>query len=113
VFYYTSVEFNLADLFERAVDTFGDREYLVAEGKRRTYAEMEARANQLAHHLQQSGVNAGDHVGIYAYNSTEWVECLWAIFKIRAVWVNRFGEERPPGGGTPEVTTLAALRGVL
>ena len=33
------MEFNLADLFEAAVDAFGDREYLVAEGERRTYAE--------------------------------------------------------------------------
>ena len=88
MFYYTSVEFNLADLFERAADTFGDREYLVSEGKRRTYADMEARANQLAHHLQQAGVKPGEHVGIYAYNSAEWVEAAWAIFKIRAVWIN-------------------------
>jgi acyl-CoA synthetase (AMP-forming)/AMP-acid ligase II len=82
------VEANLADLFELAVDLFGDREYLVAEGKRRTYAEMEHRANQLAHHLQDQGVGPGDHVGIYAYNSVEWVESLWALFKLRAVWIN-------------------------
>ncbi|MFI5041974.1 MAG: acyl-CoA synthetase [Acidimicrobiales bacterium] len=79
---------NLADLFELAVDTFGDREYLVCEGKRRTYAEMEERANRLAHHLQASGIGPGDHVGIYAYNSVEWVESLWAVFKLRAVWIN-------------------------
>jgi len=58
------MEFNLADLFENAVDHFGDREYLVANDKRRTYAEMEARANRLAHHL------------------------AWAVFKIRAIWIN-------------------------
>ncbi|HEY2428651.1 MAG TPA: acyl-CoA synthetase [Acidimicrobiales bacterium] len=79
---------NLADLFELAVDTFPERDYLVAEGKRRTYAEMEERANRLAHHLQAEGVGPGDHVGIYAYNSVEWVESLWAIFKLRAVWIN-------------------------
>ncbi|MHB1787283.1 MAG: acyl-CoA synthetase [Acidimicrobiales bacterium] len=82
------MEFNLADLFESAADAFGEREYLVAENKRRTYAEMEQRANRLAHHLAESGVKAGDHVGIYAYNSVEWVETLWATFKIRATWIN-------------------------
>ena len=82
------MEFNLADLFENAVDHFGEREYVVADGKRCTYAEMDARANRLAHHLAANGVGAGDHVGIYAYNSIEWVETLWAVFKIRAVWVN-------------------------
>jgi acyl-CoA synthetase (AMP-forming)/AMP-acid ligase II len=82
------VEFNLADLFENSVDNYGEREYLVAEGKRRTYAELEARANRLAHHLAANGVGPGDHVGIYAYNCVEWVEAVWAVFKIRAVWVN-------------------------
>ena len=88
--------FNLADLFDQAVDAWPDREYLVAEGQRRTFAEMEARANRLAHHLAARGVGPGDHVGIYAYNCVEWVEALWAIFKIRAVWINinyRYVEE--------------------
>ncbi|HEU5302477.1 MAG TPA: acyl-CoA synthetase [Acidimicrobiia bacterium] len=82
------MQFNLADLFENAVDHFAEREYLVCDGERRTYAEMEERANRLAHHLQDHGVGPGDHVGIYALNSVEWVETLWAVFKLRAVWVN-------------------------
>jgi acyl-CoA synthetase (AMP-forming)/AMP-acid ligase II len=82
------MEFNLADLFEGAVDAFGEREYVLAEGKRCTYAEMDERANRLAHHLAAHGVGPGDHVGIYAYNSVEWVEALWAVFKLRAVWIN-------------------------
>jgi 3-oxocholest-4-en-26-oate---CoA ligase len=83
-----TMEFNLADLFEHAVDTWGEREYLVANGQRRTFAEMEARANRLAHHLAAQGIGPGDHVGIYGVNSVEWVESLWAIFKLRAVWIN-------------------------
>jgi acyl-CoA synthetase (AMP-forming)/AMP-acid ligase II len=82
------MEFNLADLFEAAVDAYPEREYVVADGKRRTYSEMEARANRLAHYLAGQGIGAGDHVGIYAYNSVEWVETAWAVFKLRAVWIN-------------------------
>ncbi len=82
------MEFNLADLFEHAADVFPERECLVVEGARRSYTEMEQRANRLAHFLQAQGVQPGEHVGIYAYNSVEWVESLWAIFKIRAVWIN-------------------------
>ena len=82
------MECNLADLFEAAVDAYPEREYLVADGKRRTYAEMEARANQLAHHLAAQGIGPGDHVGIYSYNSVEWVETAWAVFKLRAIWIN-------------------------
>jgi acyl-CoA synthetase (AMP-forming)/AMP-acid ligase II len=82
------MECNLANLFEAAVDAYPEREYLVANGKRRTYAEMDARANRLAHHLAAQGIGPGDHVGIYAYNSVEWVETAWAVFKLRAVWIN-------------------------
>ncbi len=82
------MEFNLADLFENAVDHFGDRDYLVAGSARRTYAEMDARANRLAHHLAAEGIGPGDHVGIYGVNSVEWIETLWAVFKLRAVWIN-------------------------
>ena len=70
------MEFNLADLFENAVDHFADREYVVVEGVRRTYREMDERANRLAHHLAKQGIGPGDHVGIYGYNSVEWVETL-------------------------------------
>ncbi len=84
----TAPQFNLADLFELAADHFGQREYLVCDGRRCTYAEMEARANRLAHCLAKAGIGEGDHVGIYAFNCLEWVETIWAVFKLRAVWIN-------------------------
>ena len=80
--------FNLADLFEQAVDEWPDRMYAMDEHQQRTYAEMDARANRLAHHLAAQGIGPGDHVGIYALNRVEWVETLWAVFKLRAVWIN-------------------------
>ena len=58
--------FNIADLFEHIVDLLPDRVALVVDGEHLTYAELDARANRLAHHLAARGVGAGDHVGIYA-----------------------------------------------
>ena len=88
------MEFNLADLFEQAVDHFPGREAITcarADGpgvQRRTFSELDERANRLAHHLQESGVGAGDRVCVYALNRAEWVESLLAICKVRAVCVN-------------------------
>ena len=82
------MEFNLADLFENAVDHFGDKECLVANGQRRTYAQIEENANRLAHELAARGIGPGDRVGIYGLNSVQWVETLWAVFKVRGVWIN-------------------------
>ena len=80
--------FHLADLFEQVVDTVPGNEALVAGDQRRTYVELDERANRLAHHLQGNGVEAGQHVAIYAFNRVEWIEAMVACFKIRAVPVN-------------------------
>ena len=88
--------FNAADMFEHTADVVPDRIAIVCEDERRTYAELEARANALAHHFATSGLEPGDHVGIYGLNSIQWVEALLAVLKIRAVPVNinyRYVEE--------------------
>ena len=83
-----SMHFNLADLFEKVADTVPDREALVCGEQRATFAQLESRANQMAHYLVSQGVGAGDHVGLYMYNSSEFIEAMWACFKVRAVPVN-------------------------
>lgn len=75
----------LANLFESVADTVPERRAASADGRRLSYAEVEARANRLADHLKARGYAAGDHVGIYAYNRIEWPEMMMALFKIRAV----------------------------
>ena len=80
--------YNIADLYEHTVDLVPDREVLVVGEARRTYRELEARANQLAHHLLAQGIEPGDHVGIYGANSVEWIEAALAAYKVRAVPVN-------------------------
>ncbi|MBD2898096.1 3-oxocholest-4-en-26-oate--CoA ligase [Actinomadura sp. RB99] len=80
--------FNLADLFEVVAGACPDRTALVAGPVRSTYAELDARANRVAHHLAGAGVRPGDHVGILAYNRAEWVETMLGCFKLRAAPVN-------------------------
>ncbi|HEY3721831.1 MAG TPA: acyl-CoA synthetase [Acidimicrobiia bacterium] len=82
------LHYNFADLFEAIVDLHPDRTALVVGDSRRTFAELEDRANRLAHHLRDAGIGMGDHVGIYAYNGVEWVEAMMALYKLRAVPVN-------------------------
>lgn len=83
-----TLHFNLADLFEQVADNFGDRDALVCGEQRATYANLEQRANKLAHYLLSRGVGQGDHVGLYSYNCNEYLEGMLACFKIRAVPVN-------------------------
>jgi acyl-CoA synthetase (AMP-forming)/AMP-acid ligase II len=80
--------FNLADLFESVADAVPDRVALVAGPRRLTYAELDARANRLAHALAARGVKAGEHVGLYLYNGAEFIEGMLAAFKLRAVPIN-------------------------
>jgi acyl-CoA synthetase (AMP-forming)/AMP-acid ligase II len=80
--------YQVGDLFEHVVDVVPERTALICGADQRTFAELEARANRLAHHLQAHGVGKDDHVGIYGPNSVEWVEAMLACFKIRAVPVN-------------------------
>jgi 3-oxocholest-4-en-26-oate---CoA ligase len=80
--------FNIADLIEHSVDLVPERTAVVCDGRRVTYGELEERANRLAHHLAGNGVERGNHVGIYAFNSVEFVETMFAAFKLRAVPIN-------------------------
>ena len=85
---HVNMEFNVADLLERVADTVPDHLALVCGPRRLTFADLEARANRLAHALTAHGVGAGDHVALYLYNSTEYLEGMLAAFKIRAVPIN-------------------------
>jgi 3-oxocholest-4-en-26-oate---CoA ligase len=87
---------NFADLLEHSVDAMPDRIAVVQGERRSTFAELERRANQLAHHLDSAGIGAGAHVGFQMHNSIETLETLVACFKLRAVPINinyRYGPE--------------------
>jgi acyl-CoA synthetase (AMP-forming)/AMP-acid ligase II len=80
--------FNLADVWEAVCDRVADREAVTCAGTRRSYAELEARANRLAHWMRSQGVEPGQHVGVYLQNCPEYLEAMLAAYKIRAVPIN-------------------------
>ncbi|RKG69792.1 non-ribosomal peptide synthetase, partial [Corallococcus exercitus] len=52
-----------------------------------TYAQLEARSNQLAHHLRALGIIQGARVGLAVERSFEMVTALLAILKVGAAFV--------------------------
>ncbi|RDI66193.1 acyl-CoA synthetase [Nocardia pseudobrasiliensis] len=82
------MSYNIADLVEHTIDLVPDRVALADDTRSVTYAQLEVRANRLAHYLREQGVQPGDKVGLYSRNTIEAVEVMVAIFKARAVMVN-------------------------
>ncbi|MFE7074890.1 acyl-CoA synthetase [Streptomyces sp. NPDC057620] len=97
------MEYNLADLFESVVDAVPDREALVhldhpgtGAERRLTYAELDTAANRVAHHLIDSGIRPGEHLGLHLYNGIEYLQTVLGCLKARIVPVNvnyRYVEE--------------------
>ncbi|MFJ3328759.1 acyl-CoA synthetase [Streptomyces griseus] len=97
------MEYNLADLFESVADTVPDREALLyvdhpgtGAERRLTYAELDAAANRIAHHLIDAGIRPGEHLGLHLYNGVEYLQTVLGALKARIVPVNvnyRYVEE--------------------
>lgn len=70
-----------------STEQFADREYLVYQDERWTYAEAHAEVASIANWLQAQGVKPGDRVAIAMRNYPEHLMCYWAIVSIGAVVV--------------------------
>jgi len=76
---------SVRDLLASA-EQFGDREYLVLENQRLTFAETIHRVNSAAQALKQDcNIQKGDRVAILAANCPEWVIAFLATVSIGAI----------------------------
>ena len=57
---------------------FADREYLIYENERGTYADAHRDVASIANWLKSQGVQQGDRVAISMRNFPEWLLCYWA-----------------------------------
>ncbi len=77
----------LPALFEAQVERTPDATAVVCEEERLSYRELNARANQLAHHLCKLGVGAEVLVGICMERSVEMMVALLGILKAGGAYV--------------------------
>lgn len=77
--------FNVAALLRRNAWRRGDREALVDDGRRWTYAELDREVDAHGHALLDVGVRPGDVVALVGRNSATYVTALLAIARIGAV----------------------------
>ena len=75
------------ELFEARVRELPNTKALVCRGSHLSYAELNGRANQLAHYLRKRGVGAGSLVGICLERSADLIVGLMAVLKTGAAYV--------------------------
>ncbi|MFN8643305.1 MAG: AMP-binding protein, partial [Candidatus Binatia bacterium] len=88
--------FNLADAFDAVAETCAAQEALVQGPHRRTWAELERRARNLAAWMVERGATRQGKVAIYTYTHPAYMEGVYAAMKAALVPVNvnyRYREE--------------------
>ncbi len=78
---------NTTDFLSIAAAICPDRDCMVFEGKRWTYALANERINRLANALAKLGVGKGDRVGMLHVNCPQYIESYFAAAKLGAIFV--------------------------
>ena len=78
---------NTTDFLNIANAICPDRDCIVFEGSRWTYAKVNERVNRLANALAQWGIGKGDRVGILHVNCNQHIETYFAVAKLGAIFV--------------------------
>lgn len=81
------MKINIGEILTRRAFLTPDREGLVCENVRRTYRELDDRANRLANAMKALGVGYGDRVGLLALNEPEYYDLFFGLGKIGAILV--------------------------
>lgn len=78
---------NTTDFLSIANAICPDRDCIVFEGKRWTYAQVNERVNQLGNLLIQKGIKKGDRVGFLHVNCNQYIEAYFAAARVGAIFV--------------------------
>ena len=78
---------NIAKNLERSAFFFPDRTAASEGDSETTYKQLNERANRAATGLIRMGIEPGEHVGLYAPNSGDWLAFYFGVLKTGAVAV--------------------------
>jgi fatty-acyl-CoA synthase len=77
-----------AEVFGKVASLVPDRLALINGDTRRTWREYEDRAARIAGVLRAAGIGPDSKVALYGYNSNEYLEAQFGVFKARDIPVN-------------------------
>ncbi|BGP22396.1 hypothetical protein JCM10295v2_001275 [Rhodotorula toruloides] len=84
---YKNLPPSIRDYWLQAASPFADKEYIVYERERLTYADTHRRVLHLASLLHARGVRKGDRVAIAMRNTPEWIISWWACHMLGGIAV--------------------------
>jgi fatty-acyl-CoA synthase len=82
------MEMHIATVWESIADAIGDTPTITNGGTTRTWAEFDDRAARLASAFTAAGLGPDSKVALYLYNSNEYQEAQYGVFKMRGVPIN-------------------------
>jgi long-chain acyl-CoA synthetase len=78
---------NIAKNLERSAFYFSDQPVVSEESSETSYAHFNERANRVATALIRMGIKPGDHIGLCAPNSSDWLAFYFGVLKAGAAAV--------------------------
>jgi acyl-CoA synthetase (AMP-forming)/AMP-acid ligase II len=82
------MEMHFATVWESIADVIPDAPAITTGNTTRTWAEYDDRGARMAQAFTAAGLGPDSKVGLYLYNSNEYMESQYGIFKMRGVAIN-------------------------
>ena len=101
----------ITDDIEESIDQHRDNIAFFFEGNSQTYAELDARANRIAHWAIAQGFEAGDAVALFMENSPDYVATWFGLSKIGVV--TALINSNLDGSGLAHCLNIASIKAVI
>ena len=81
------MSYTIGEMLIKSTREFSDKTAVICDGRQVSYRELNARVNQRAHDLSQSGITRSSRVALLMYNCIELIEIYFALAKLGVVGI--------------------------